>query len=668
MSGEMRECPLCHRGAQIATASDHAIVQCGLCGSFQIDIGLIPHLTAREPSALRALSAAVRQASEAGQSLLLDSAHVDEHITVHKDRPLSEKLNRILVIARQRSEHFGAQLMLQPEDEYLLFDAAGPVEAWALVQQLQEARLLTNDTTEQVYFGSLTRKGWEAADRLYVSAEMRTSEMRAPVAPSMSAHTFAIAFSFPGDARYRIEPISTLLKDQLGPDRVFYDNWYKAHLARPNLDIILQKIYTAADLVVVCLCADYERKEWCGIEWRAIRDLIKRREDKVMFLRTDDTTVSGVFSIDGYIDLRTHNDSSVATLILERVKADDCGSATQRPQPRQPPIGVPIALTPDSSGEEIAPQDLIIDVYEIAHGLGARVRNEGRDPVKKCQLVMDRLDRYLPQKQEFTRNPFESMTILFEHQINGGESSAGFAFATCDTSYRSIGFQAGVPEHRQSPWPEFTTEHIWIAEFTLKQGDRAINRQVAFIRFALGQKPALVPDPRAHRPTPSPAQPSRFQHLKNVHIRLTPVLPIARALDIYFVREVTEEFLEVEKSSGHVFAVPVSRIAADIPLPNESEAGRLLELEGRVQWLSLKREWQFLPQKPTFPEEREHGFFRAAAADDPIIRQLEGRGQTVRFARPENLPRYEQEGYQIVYDNAGLFLRRGDLVLIATGL
>ena len=374
---------------------------------------------------------------------------------------------------------------------------------------------------------------------------------------------------------------------------------------------------------------------------------------------------SGVFSIDGYIDLRTHNDSSVAALILERVKADNCGHL---PQLRQPPVGGPIALTPDGSGEEIAPQDLTIDVYEIPHGLGARVRNEGRDPVKKCQLVMDSLDRYLPQKREFTRNPFEAMTILFEQQINGGESSAGFAFATCDTSYRSIGFQAGVPEHRQSPRPEFTAENIWIAEFTLRQGNRDVSREAAFIRFAPGQKPTLVPDPREPGPRPSSVRPSKFRHLENVRIRLTPVLPVARALDTYFVREVTEECLELEKSSGHVFSVPVSRIAADIPVPNELEAGRLLELEGRVQWLSLKREWQFFPQKPTSPEEHEHGFSRAAVADDPIIRQLEGRGQAVRFAHPENLPRYEQEGYQLVYDDAGLFLRRGDLVLIATGI
>ena len=39
-----------------------------------------------------------------------------------------------------------------------------------------------------------------------------------------------------------------------------------------------------------------------------------------------------------------------------------------------------------------------------------------------------------------------------------------------------------------------------------------------------------------------------------------------------------------------------------------------------------------------------------------------------RFARPDNLPRYLLQGYQLVYDEAGLYLTRGDLILIAAGV
>jgi hypothetical protein len=132
-------------------------------------------------------------------------------------------------------------------------------------------------------------------------------------------HVFRVAFSFPGEARSRIAPIARNVQEALGPDSVFYDEWYKAELARPNLDLRLQGIYTRAELVVVCLCAGYERKEWCGLEWRPIRDLIKKRQDRIMLLRLDDADVAGSFSIDGYIDLRTHDDTETGALVVRRV-------------------------------------------------------------------------------------------------------------------------------------------------------------------------------------------------------------------------------------------------------------------------------------------------------------------------------------------------------------
>jgi hypothetical protein len=47
---------------------------------------------------------------------------------------------------------------------------------------------------------------------------------------------------------------------------------------------------------------------------------------------------------------------------------------------------------------------------------------------------------------------------------------------------------------------------------------------------------------------------------------------------------------------------------------------------------------------------------------------LQQRGKNVRFARPDNLPRYLLQGYQLVYDEAGLYLKRGGLLLIAEGV
>jgi hypothetical protein len=53
------------------------------------------------------------------------------------------------------------------------------------------------------------------------------------------------------------------------------------------------------------------------------------------------------------------------------------------------------------------------------------------------------------------------------------------------------------------------------------------------------------------------------------------------------------------------------------------------------------------------------GFGRDASPTDPIIKQLEARGQITRFANRDNIPRYQQQGYQTVYDENGMFLDYG---------
>lgn len=131
---------------------------------------------------------------------------------------------------------------------------------------------------------------------------------------------FLVALSFPGTCRGYVEQIAIRLRSTLGAERVFYDMDFQAQLARPNLDILLQKIYhDQSDLIVVFLSGDYDASEWCGLEWRVIRDIIKRkRADQVMFVRFDDAPVPGSLSIDGYIDARQHDAAAVSQFIIQR--------------------------------------------------------------------------------------------------------------------------------------------------------------------------------------------------------------------------------------------------------------------------------------------------------------------------------------------------------------
>ena len=91
-------------------------------------------------------------------------------------------------------------------------------------------------------------------------------------------------------------------------------------MALPNLDVYLSGLYRdESDLIAIFLCKQYDEKQWCGLEWRACRDLLKQKQDaRLMFLRLDNADIPGLYSIDGYLDISQMADSAVAAAILQR--------------------------------------------------------------------------------------------------------------------------------------------------------------------------------------------------------------------------------------------------------------------------------------------------------------------------------------------------------------
>ena len=133
---------------------------------------------------------------------------------------------------------------------------------------------------------------------------------------------FGISLSFPGERRSIVGQVAVELASELGRSGVFYDQFHSAILSRPNLDIYLQKLYAErTDLVVVFLCGEYNENEWCGLELRAVRTLIKqRRDDRVMLVRLDQGRVEGIFEIDGFLDAERMSPAEIAAQIRTRHK------------------------------------------------------------------------------------------------------------------------------------------------------------------------------------------------------------------------------------------------------------------------------------------------------------------------------------------------------------
>lgn len=139
---------------------------------------------------------------------------------------------------------------------------------------------------------------------------------------NIRSHFFQVALSFPGEQRPYVQSVANYLAKVIGHNTVFYDNFYKSQLAAPNLDTALQDLYLKrAMLTVVFLSKDYASKKWCGIEFRAIKEIIAaKRDENIMFVRMDDADVKGVFSNDGYIDANHHTPVELGSFIYERVK------------------------------------------------------------------------------------------------------------------------------------------------------------------------------------------------------------------------------------------------------------------------------------------------------------------------------------------------------------
>jgi energy-coupling factor transporter ATP-binding protein EcfA2 len=149
------------------------------------------------------------------------------------------------------------------------------------------------------------------------------------MAPLPSSKRFRIALSFPGEHRDYVRQVAECLAKSLPKREILYDDWNESEFIRFNLNPYLPDLYrTQSELVVVFLCADYAQKPWCGLEWRAVLELIQQgQDDCIMPFRFDHTEIPGFYAGDGYGWLGDGcPPQKVASLILERLALMPSGS------------------------------------------------------------------------------------------------------------------------------------------------------------------------------------------------------------------------------------------------------------------------------------------------------------------------------------------------------
>ena len=141
----------------------------------------------------------------------------------------------------------------------------------------------------------------------------------------MDTKRFRIAFSFAGEKREFVKQIADLLAKRFGEEKILYDKFHEAEFARNDLSIYLPNLYNReSDLVVVVVCPHYDVKEWTGLEWLAIHNLLQqRRHEEVMLCRFEHALVDGLFSGAGSIELDHKTPEQTVALILERLAINE---------------------------------------------------------------------------------------------------------------------------------------------------------------------------------------------------------------------------------------------------------------------------------------------------------------------------------------------------------
>lgn len=133
---------------------------------------------------------------------------------------------------------------------------------------------------------------------------------------------FKIALSFPGEYRNLVDEIAMKLNSTYGESAILYDKNHRAEFAVADLDILLDELYKKeSELIIVFICEEYDKKNWCGIEWRSIRELLQEKphNERVMFIKCGPGIVKGFSEKTcGYLDVSEY--PNINKLVSEIIK------------------------------------------------------------------------------------------------------------------------------------------------------------------------------------------------------------------------------------------------------------------------------------------------------------------------------------------------------------
>jgi len=158
------------------------------------------------------------------------------------------------------------------------------------------------------------------------------------------------------------------------------------------------------------------------------------------------------------------------------------------------------------------------------------------------------------------------------------------------------------------------------------------------------------------------AQLREFKRTRTV-IRVTPLVPHG-VRDLFRLEDVQADALILDKSgSGERVTIPLGRVVEILKLG--SNEAPLVRIEGRLQWLTVRREWRFCHDGPERNDPFHLGVAREVGRDCPFVTTLNQQSCPVSWSRRDLLAgRIAARTHEVFYDDEGYYLQSVGAVLI----
>jgi hypothetical protein len=158
-----KSCPICRKNAmhEFVGSSHQHNVECEFCGFYEITSTAESIFESKEERSLFPyLSAHIRQNSSFQTPFQLDSKNWEYFAKAHKATPVIQKMDYILRLSAQRTEHPGSQISFFESDPPLI-DAANLEEMLYLLRQIEELGYIELELTSTSMRCIILAKGWE---------------------------------------------------------------------------------------------------------------------------------------------------------------------------------------------------------------------------------------------------------------------------------------------------------------------------------------------------------------------------------------------------------------------------------------------------------------------------------------------------------------------------